>query len=199
MKGSMSCRRVLAPIVIACGLACAVPCAGALRFADVNGHVAIGFSRLSSSDTTTTPGGSISIGGGIDYPLGARLRAGVDLGYHLLGSRTLVQGTLTSGLDYSVFEVLGLVHWTPLNRGPQLIVSGGPGLFSARASLAPTSVGATFSPRAIEETRAGLALSLTATRRRPSPVRVGLELGVRIVPLESNTWTVASARIAMRY
>ncbi len=195
----MSVCRVVALFGIACGLAGALPCSGALRFADVNGHLAIGFARLSSSDTTSTPGGSISIGGGLDVPLGGRLRAGLDLGYHLLGSRTLVQGTLSSGLDYSVFEMLALLHWTPLDRGPQLVVSGGPGLFSARASLAPTSVGATFSSQAIEQTRAGVALSLTATRRRPSPVRVGLELGVRIVPLESTTWTLASARIAMRY
>ena len=195
----MSVRRVVALVVIACGLAGAVPCSGALRFADVNGHLAIGFTRLSSSDTTSTPGGSISIGGGLDVPLGDRLRAGLDLGYHLLGSRTLVQGTLTSGLDYSVFEMLALLHWTPLDRGPQLIVSGGPGLFIARASLAPTSVGATFSPQSIEQTRPGVALSLIATRRRASPVRVGIEVGLRIVPLESTTWTLASARIAMLY
>ena len=127
------------------------------------------------------------------------MSAGIDVGYHLLGSRTLVQGTLTSGIDYSVFEALALVHWAPLDRGPQLIVSGGPGLFAAKASLAPTSVGATFSPQAIDRTRAGLALSLTATPRRASPVRAGIELGLRVVPLESTTWTLGTARIAVRF
>jgi hypothetical protein len=191
--------RTLALVGIAAGLAAAVPCSGGLRFGDVNGHAAIGFSRLFTSDTTATPGGSISIGGGIDYPVSPRLRAGIDVGYHLLGTRNLVQGTLASGLDYSVFEALALLHWTPLDSGPQLIVSGGPGLFSARASLAPTSVGATFTPQAVEQTRLGGALSLAVTRRRPAPVRVGLELGVRIIPLEAITWTVASARIVMLY
>ncbi|MGH7731322.1 MAG: hypothetical protein ACRENJ_08740 [Candidatus Eiseniibacteriota bacterium] len=189
---------VVALVGIASGIAAAQPSA-ALRFDDLNGHLAIGFTHLFSSDTTATPGGSISIGGGVDVPLGGRLRAGVDVGYHLLGSRTLAQGSLTSGLDYSVFEALALLHWSPLDRGPELIVSGGPGLFAARASLAATSVGATFSSLAIEETRAGAALALAVTRRRPSPVRVGFELGLRVVPLESTTWTLTSARIVMRY
>lgn len=191
--------RMVVLIGVVWGLTAAAPCSAGLRFAEVDGHVAIGFGHLFTSDTTATPGGSISIGGGIDYPLTPTLRAGLDVGYHLLGSRTLTQGTLTSGIDYSVFEALALLHWTPLGHGPQLIVSGGPGLFSARASLAPTSVGATFSPQAVEETRVGGALSLAVTRRKLSPVRVGLEVGVRMIPLEQFTWTVASARIVMLY
>ena len=192
-------RSRIVALAIAWALAGAVPCSGALRFADVGGHMAIGFTHLSSSDTTSTPGGSLSIAGGVDLPVSARLRAGLDLGYHLLGSRTLTQGSLASGLDYSVFEVLALVHWTPLDRGPQLIVSAGPGLFVSKASLSATSVGLAFVPQAIDQTRTGGALSLAIVRRRPSPVRVGIELGLRIVPLESTTWTLASARIAMRY
>ena len=191
--------RIVALVAIAWGLTGAVPCSGALRFADVSGHMAIGFTHLTSSDSASTPGGSLSITGGVDVPVTTRLRAGLDLGYHLLGSRTLVQGSLASGLGYSVFEVLALVHWTPLDRGPQLIVSGGPGLFAAKASLTATSVGLAFIPQAIDERRAGGALSLAVIRRRPSPVRVGIELGLRVVPLESTTWTLASARIAMRY
>lgn len=192
-------RRAIALIAFVWGLAGAVPCTGALRFADLNGHLAIGFAHLSSSDTSATPGGSISIGGGVDVPLKGRLRAGLDVGYHLLGTRTLVQGSLTSGLDYSMFEALALLHWTPLDRGPQVILSGGPGLFTAKASLGATSVGLAFTPQAIDQTRAGMALSLVVTRRRPSPVSVGMEAGLRIVPLESATWTLASVRIAMRY
>jgi hypothetical protein len=189
---------VVALILVAGALA-AAPCHGALRLADVNGRLAIGFSHLSASDSSATPGGSLSIGGGVDVPLAARLRAGIDVGYHLLGSRTLEQGSLTSGLDYSVFEVLGMVHWTPTDRGPQLTVSAGPGLFLARASLAATSVGLAFTPQAIDETRVGGALAVSAIRRRAAPVRVGLEVGVRVVPLESTTWTLATARLVMRY
>lgn len=195
----MTLGRMIALLGVAWGLGAALPCSAGLRFGNVHGHAAIGFGHLFTSDTTATPGGSISIGGGVDYPLTPRLSAGVDVGYHLLGTRTLTQGTLTSGIDYSVFEALAMLHWTPLDHGPGIIVSGGPGLFSARASLAPTSVGATFSPQAVEQTRLGAGLGLAVTRRRPSPVRVGLELGVRIVPLEHFTWTVASARIVMLY
>jgi hypothetical protein len=177
----------------------AAPGNAALQLADVRGHLAIGFAHVSSSDTTATPSGSISIGGGVDLPVRPRLRAGLDVGYHLLGSRTLVQGSLTSGIDYSLFEALALVHWSPLDRGPELVVSAGPGLFNARAELAATSIGLAFTPQAIDQTRAGAALALTVTRRRPAPVRVGLELGLRLVPLERATWTVLSARVAMRY
>src|SRR5512134_2294696 len=80
----------------------AAPGTAALRLADVRGHLAIGFAHVSSSDTSATPSGSLSIGGGADLPVRPGLRAGVGVGYHLLGSRTLVQGTLTSGLDYSL-------------------------------------------------------------------------------------------------
>ena len=129
---------VVALVGIAGSFAVARPCPAALQLSDVNGHLAIGFTMLSASDTTDTPGGSLSIGGGADVPVTSRLRAGVDVGYHLLGSRTLEQGSLTSGLDYSVFEVLVLVHWTPTDRGPLLTISGGPGLFVAKAELAAT-------------------------------------------------------------
>ena len=191
--------RGLALFVVVLLCAAAIPCAGGPRLADLHGHLAIGFAHLSSSDTTTTPGGSLSVGGGLDYPIGRGLRAGVDVGYHLLGSRTLVQGSLSSGLDYSMFEALAMLHWSPGGRGPQLVVSGGPGLFAARADLAATAVGAAFSPQAIGQTRAGLGLGLTVTRRRVTPVRVGLEAGLRIVPLEATTWTLVTARIAMLY
>lgn len=177
----------------------AVPCAAALRLDDLQGRLAIGFAHVTSSDTSRTPAGSLSIGAGLDVPVGRGLRAGLGVGYHLLGSRTLVQGTLSSGLDYSAFEALALVHWSPGTRGPLLVVSGGPGLFIVRAALAATSVGATFSPQAIEATRAGGALGLLVTRRRESPVRVGFEAGLRVVPLESSTWTLLTARIAMLY
>ena len=192
-------RRTVVLLGIVALLAGAVPCAGALRLDEVQGHLAIGFGHLATSDTSATPTGSLSIGGGVDVPVARRLRAGIDAGYHLLGSRTLVQGTLSSGIDYSVFEALALLHWMPLDRGPQLIVSGGPGLFVARASLAASSVGAAFVSQTVDQTQLGGALSLSAIRRPPASVRIGIELGVRVVPLASTTWTLASARVTMHY
>ena len=173
--------------------------ASALEFADVKGHLLIGFSHVSTSDSTDTPAGSISIGGGVDIPVADRFRAGIDLGYHLLGSRTLEQGSLTSGLDYSVFEVLALAHWSPLSSGPDLTISGGPGLFMANAELAATSVGLAFVPLAVNETTVGAALSVGVAKRTTSPVRAGLDLGLRWIPLEDERWTLFSARIVVRY
>lgn len=192
-------RGAVVALILVVGALAASRGHAALRLGDVNGRLAIGYTILSASDTSDTPGGSLSIGGGADIPLAPRLRAGVDVGYHLLGSRTLEQGSLTSGLDYSVFEVLALVHWTPTDRGPLLTVSAGPGLFVAKAELAATSVGLAFTPQAIDETRLGGSLAISAVRRRAAPVRVGLELGVRVVPLDATTWTLATARLVMRY
>ncbi|HKQ59575.1 MAG TPA: hypothetical protein VJY35_17070 [Candidatus Eisenbacteria bacterium] len=193
-------RRALIPALLALAMlpALAGTAAAAMQLSNVHGRMALGFSHVVSSDTSGTPGGSLSFGMGLNYPVASRLRAGLDVGYHLLGSRTLVQGTLSSGIDYSVFEALALVHWTP-REGGLFTISAGPGLFVARAALAATSVGAAFASQAVEETRVGGALTVAAMRRGSAPVRVGLEAGVRFIPLESTTWTVASARIALAY
>ncbi len=185
--------------VVALLLALAAPSAAGPRLADLHGHLAIGYAQVFSSDTSRAPAGSLSVGTGLDYPIGAGLRAGLDVGYHLLGSRTLEEGTLSTGLDYSMLEALALLHWTPEGRGPQLVLSGGPGAFAARATLASSPVGAIFSRQAIDQWRAGMALAFTMTRRREAPVRAGLEVGVRVVPLESTTWTLVTARIAILY
>ena len=175
------------------------PAAAGLAFSDVHGHMTLGFSHLFVSDTSSTPGGSVSFGAGVDIPIAHRLRAGVDVGYHLLGSQTLVQGSLSSGIDYSLFEAVALLHWSPLDHGPDLILSAGPGLFHAKAELPSTSVGLAFTPYAVNDTRVGVAFGVTALRRKPTPVRPGIVVGVRVIPLESVTWTVASAGIALSY
>jgi len=165
----------------------------------VRGHMRLGFSHLFVSDTTSTPGGSLSFGAGIDIPLASRLRAGVGFGYHMLGSKTLVQGTLSSSLDYSVLEATALLHWSPLDSGPDLILSAGPGLFHAKAQLAASSIGLAFTPQAVDDTRLGAAFNVTAARRKPTPVRPGLDVGFKIIPLEGNTWMVLSVGIGLIY
>ena len=175
------------------------PATAGLKFSDVHGHMTLGFSHLFVSDTTSTPGGSVSFGAGADIPIRPRLRTGIDMGYHLLGSQTLTQGSLSSGIDYSLFEAIAFLHWSPLDHGPDLIVSIGPGLFHTKAELNSSSVGLAFTPYAVNETKVVGALFVTAVRRKPTPVRPGIMLGVRVIPLESVTWTVASAGIALRY
>ena len=183
----------------AAGLLAAVHPARALQLSDVRGRMTLGYSHLSVSDTSETPGGSLSFGAGVALPLASRLRAGVGIGYHVLGSRTLVQGSLSSGIDYSLFEATALLHWSPLSSGPDLILSLGPGVFHAKAQLSSTSVGLVFTPQAIDETRLGGALDVSVVRRKPTPVRAGVVLGLRIIPLEHVTWTVASIGIALIY
>ncbi|MBI1797165.1 MAG: hypothetical protein HYR74_08950 [Candidatus Eisenbacteria bacterium] len=198
--------RPLAAAALAAALAFA-PAHAAPRLADVGGHIALGYSHLF---TDQSPGGSLSTGVGIDVPIAPSLRAGIDVGYHLLGSRTLLQGSLTSGLDYSVFEALAMVHWTRAGRGPALTVSGGPGVFIAHADLASSPIGATFSNEAVGETRLGAAFGVTLARGSASPVRAGIEAGVRIVPItrapsdaslprRTETWSIATLRFALLY
>src|SRR5689334_5510365 len=126
-------RHALTFAIAAALLLGAGPAAARPRLADLRGHLMLGYAKLFAGQS---PAGSLSIGAGIEHPLRANLDAGVDVGYHLLGTRTLVQGTLSSGLDYSVVEALALLHWVTPARGPQVILSGGPGLFVARANLA---------------------------------------------------------------
>jgi hypothetical protein len=51
----------------------------------------------------------------------------------------------------------------------------------------------------VDQTRPGLALGATLLKRRPAPVRIGLETAVRFVPLEDDNWTVVTARVALAY
>ena len=79
-------------------LVVAAPACAAARFGEVGGHLSIGYGKLLIADA---PGGSMSMGVGLDYPLAPTLRAGLDLGYDLLGSRTVQRGSLFGAVDYS--------------------------------------------------------------------------------------------------
>src|SRR5262245_24478128 len=78
----------VAAIALAAGTATAGP-----KLADMRGHLVLGYAQLFTEDS---PGGSLSAGAGVDLPVTGSLRAGIDVGYHLLGSRTLEQGSLSS-------------------------------------------------------------------------------------------------------
>lgn len=187
--------RTLASILAATLIAAATPSA-ALTLEDVHGHMELGYAKLFAD---LAPKGSLSFGAGVDVPMRGPLRAGVAFGYHLLGSSTLVQGSLSTGLDFSVIEALAQVRWTPGSGSPQVTLSGGPGLFVARANLGSSPIGASFASSAVEETRPGLALGATVMRRRPAPVRLGLEAAMRFIPLDDENWTIVTARVAFAY
>ncbi|MBI5709563.1 MAG: hypothetical protein HZC42_04550 [Candidatus Eisenbacteria bacterium] len=185
--------------VVAALLALAPAAAGAAgRLESVGGHLAVGYAKLFTAEA---PGGSLSLAGGLDYPLSATLRAGVDIGYHLLGSRIVERGSLFASVDYSLFETEALVHWQPRSLGPVARLSAGPALLAANGTLSTAGGGAGFSDLAVDELAGGFALGATLMSRRPTPVRLGLDLGARVAFLSRRheTWTLAIARVAVHY
>ena len=184
--------------------------ARALEVESFGGHVAIGYSRLlSSSDprdidpdirSSRPPGGSLSVAGGVDYPLAGPFRLGADVRFALLGSRTVELGSQVANVDYTLFEAALLVHWMPPGAGPIARVSLGPAVESARAELSTSGGGIAFSRIAVEEVAPGMALDVTLMKHASrSPVSAGLELGVHSAFLRSATWTLVNARLAIHY
>jgi len=175
----------------------AVPCsAGARALESVHGHLAVGYAQLVIGDA---PGGSVSFTGGVDVPVATRFRAGLDIGYHLLGSRTVERGSLSTNVTYSVFEAAAFAHWLPERLRPLGRVSLGPALVAAHADLSSAGGGAGFSDLAVGETAPGFAGELTFISRAPSPVRLGLQLGALVGYLSDGTWTTLSARVTVHY
>lgn len=188
-------RRFAALAVLA--LVIAAPSAHAEgRLAKFRGQLGIGYAKLVGDET---PGGSFSMSAGVDYPVSGRLRAGVAFGYDLLGGRIVERGSFVAGLDYSMVEMLALAHWTPASLGPLRRISLGPGLFGAHADLSASAGGAGFSDLAVDEVAPGFALDGTVMQGGDSPVRIGLEVGVRMVFLSDDTWTMALVRLAFHY
>ena len=168
----------------------------AARFADLGGHVSIGYAKLF---TTDAPEGSISMGAGLDYPLAPTLRAGLDLGYDLLGSRPAQEGSLFGAVDYSALGVIAFLHWLPRDAGPVRRVSLGPALVNAHGDLSVTGGGAAFSYLAVHETAGAVALQVTLMPAKPAPVKLGLELGGRLAFLAGDDWTLLSVRATVHY
>lgn len=183
-------------VVVAAGLAAAAPSPAAAGIAAVRGHVGIGYAKLFVSGA---PGGSLSAEGGLDHPVGGGLRVGANLGYHLLGGRTVERGSLVANVDYSAFTAALQVHWQPRGLGPLARVSAGPALVNGHAELSTSGGGALFADLARGETAGGLALDATLMRRADAPVRIGLELGTRIGFFPDESWTLGTARLVFHY
>lgn len=191
----MSFGRRLGSLVLFAVLA--VPAhAGAIRLEPWRGHVSFGYGYLISDEFS--PGGSFSVAGGVDYPVGPHLRLGPVLGFTLLGSHEVTRGSVTAGLDYSLMEGALQLHWLPA-KGFVTRVSIGPGLAAARSSLQVGGGGAAFLDLAVDEVKPALALDVTAIPRKMEVVGVGLEVGVRIVPVERVTWTLVTGRFTIHY
>jgi hypothetical protein len=198
----MQLRRSAARMTVAAGVAWLLTASpagaadGSTWLDTVGGHLSVGYAKLFIADA---PGGSISLGGGVDLPVVPHLRAGVELGYHLLGSRTLERGSLLATVDYSVFEAIAFAHWLPENLGPIGRISVGPALIAAKGELSSSGGGAGFSDVAVSEIAPGAALDVTLMAHSSSPVRVGLELGARTAFLANDTWSLATARVTAHF
>jgi len=176
-------------------LTTASPAIAALRFAEVGGHFSIGATKLVTAEA---PGGSLALGAGLDYPLTPTLRVGIDLGYDLLGSRTFQRGSYSAGVDYSDIGVTAFLHWLR-PRGMVRRISVGPALVNASGVLSVTSGAAGFSYLSIHEPAGAIAAQVTLMKAKPSPVRLGLELGGRLAFRANDDWMLLSARATVHY
>jgi hypothetical protein len=166
------------------------------RLAKMRGYMEVGYAKLLSDPS---PGGSFSMGAGVDYPVGDRFRIGLAFGYELLGTKTVERGSFAAEVDYSMVEVLALTHWTPTFLGPLHRITLGPGIFNPQGILNVQAGGAGFSDLAVNEWAPGFALDGTLIQGHVTPVRVGLETGIRVAYLKGATWTTAQIRLAFHY
>ena len=174
----------------------ATPARAGMHLEPWRGHVSIGYGYLFSD--SLSPGGSISVAGGVDYPIASRWRVGPVIGIALLGSTDVTRGSVTAGLDYSMLDVALQAHWLPAS-GPITRISLGPGVASARSALQVGAGGAGFLDLAVDEIKPEVALDVSAIPRRMHIVAVGLEAGVRFVPVERVNWTVTTLRLTIHY
>ncbi len=193
-------RRVPWGALLALALLTATPAAAATSswIETLGGHISIGYVKL-IPDTTKSPGGSISLSAGLDYPVARTVRVGLDLGYDLLGSNNYEVGSQFATVDYSALELIGFVHWLPTRLGPVRRLSAGPMLINAHGDLSVAAGGAAFENRAVHETAGGAAVQATLMPGWNSPVRPGLELGWRRGFMPGEDWTLLSLRVTVQY
>ena len=180
-------------LLLAGALATAAPSEAALS--DWKGRLALGFGHLFAG---TTPAGGISVAAGLDYPVGM-VRVGPELGYHLLGTRSLTSGSLTANLDYSLFEADVLARWSPTHAGPLRRVSFGPALMAVSAQVSSSSAGLYFEKDQVSAVWPGWALNLAWVPARATAAAVGFELGAHMAVQGKQTWTVATTRFLLVY
>jgi hypothetical protein len=160
------------------------------------GHLSVGYGRLWSDEYS--PGGSLSVAGGVDYQVAPRWRIGPVVGVALLGTTDVVRGSIAAGLDYSLLDVALQAHWLPAS-GPVTRVSFGPGLAAARTGLQVGGGGAGFLDLAVDEVKPEIAVDISALPRRQTIVAVGLEAGFRYVPVERTDWVLGTLRFTIHY
>lgn len=190
-------RRPWRPLLLAALAACfAVPASAGMRLEQWKGHLSVGYGRVFSD--SLAPAGSISAAVGLEYPIASRWRLGPVAAFNLLGSSIVHRGSVTAGLDYSMFDAALLATYLPA-RGPFTRLSAGAGIASARAELAVAGGGALFRDLPVGEVQPEFAAEATVMSRRQTIVALGAELGLRVVPVEQGTWTLMTVRLAVHF
>lgn len=186
---------VVAVLGVLLGAAAVTP-ARAMRLDAWRGHLEVGYAKLVSD--TLAPAGSITAGGGVEYPIAKDWLLGPAVAFNLLGSSTVTRGSVTAGLDYSMFDAALLATWLP-RKGPFARVSFGPGVASARSELAVAGGGAGFRDLPVEEVQPEFAIQGTIMSHKPKIVSVGLQLGAKFVPVTQVTWSVYTIQLAVHF
>jgi hypothetical protein len=182
-------------------------------FQQLDGYLGIGFAKpfftTEAVETETgevifesqpAPGGSLSAVVGFYYPVAERWDVGLSLGYHLLGSTNVERGSLSASVDYSALDLMAMAHWQPEGLGPVARIATGAGLFHAGGQLSVAGGGGlSFIDLARDENVLGLGADVTFMRKRPAPVRIGLELGTRVGFVPQETWTLVTGRVVFHY
>lgn len=207
-------RIVIRLLAVAAALAwCAAPARAESFFQRLDGYLGVGFAKpfftTQAVETETgevifesqpAPGGSLSAAVGFYYPVAERWDVGVSLGYHLLGSTNVERGSLSASVDYSALDLMAMAHWRPEGLGPVARIAFGSGLFHAGGQLSVAGGGGlSFIDLARDENVLGLGADVTFMRKRPAPVRIGLELGTRVGFVPQETWTLVTGRLVFHY
>jgi hypothetical protein len=174
----------------------ALPWSARAAISDFRGHLSVGYAKLFA---TGAPGGSLSLEGGVDYPIDPSWRTGLGVGYDLLGTRNAAHGSFVANVDYSLVHIDAQVHWQPPSHDYIARVSFGPSVFNAHADVSSSGAGAAFSDLAVSQTCGGASLDVTLMKQSDAPVRVGLEMGARIAFVTGDTWTMDVLRIVFHY
>ena len=193
-RGLVAARLVLAACVFVAALAGTAAAEGGLD--RVTGHLSVGYARAFIAGS---PGGSISVGAGLDFALTLRLGVGSELGYDLLGARDVQRDTLFGTIDYNTLQGSLRLSWAPAGWGPIRRLSVGPLLMKVRGEVQTPYGGLPFDDLSVHEVAPGVAWDATLMTGAVRPVRVGLEIGSRLVFLDSQTWSLAQARLAFHY
>jgi len=160
------------------------------------GNLALGYSKLFIPDA---PAGGFAIALGVNQRVKERLRVGPVIAYHLLGTKAVNRGSQNANVDYSMIEFELRADWTMEHAGPLRRLSLGPSLTHSTADISQSSAGLMFEDLAVSEWKGGLGLDAALLPKKPGPVAVGLEAGLHLSFVQSQTWTVGTLRLVMEY